>query len=517
MVDIVYSSLRRAILFIFLVIYIGANAQEIAPRIAGLENNQEYMALLKEDRQLKQQEDSTLNAMAIIREKFTSDPSNRDKYSNDILTLETQIFDIRGAQGRIINKINTIEQDWVMQNIHNPQSILQPTSPTLDTQTPDSLKVSNLIYNAYFRENLPTEDYKLLVESQEMETTALEIATQYLTNYKQVAELATEYAATTTQIQADSIFQKYNSIQEINYILSDSLTQTWSYIFDNKNYSYSYLLETSGQEAILAQAAKRMEKANRSMILIGDNFTSKSLANYVIHKKDITSYEISIANLLSLKGAVDSLNIVATEMNKINYKLPKVDLKQRHFLDYDSISYVRVSPYTYKNPVPECTVYKHGTIYRILLGRFNTKRAVSIFRGAVPLSYLVGEDSKWSYFSGGFATIEQAQHAQEVAKKKGFTRPEIVVWRDSVMTNLSQHPEAISESKYRIEIVTTVDLSTPIKDVIATTASEYQMSRINQTTYIIGIFTSLESAQVVVDALKEASPDLQIGVIEIPK
>ena len=517
MVDIVYSSLRKAILFIFLIICIGANAQEIAPRIAGLENNQEYMALLKQDKQLKQQEDSTLNAMAAIREKFTTDPTNRNKYSNDILSLENKIFDIRGAQGRIINKINTIEQDWVMQNIHNPQPSTQVSATTLETQTPDSLKVSNLIYNPYFRDNLPEDDYKLLTRAQVMETRALDIAKQYLHNYKQVAELATQYETTTTQNQADSIFQRYTAIQNMNHVLDDSLSQTWSYIFDNKNYSYSYLLETSGQEAILAQATKRIEKANRSMILIGDNFASKELANYVIRKRDITNDEIAIANLLSLNGSVDSLNQILKEMSEIEYKLPKVTLTQRHFLDYDSVTYARVSPYTYKNPIPKCTVYKHGTIYRILLGRFNTKRAASTFRGAVPLSYIVGEDSKWSYFTGGFATIEQAQQAQQVAKKRGFTRPEIVVWRDSVMTNISQNPEVLSEVKFRIEIVTKDDLSGAVKEVIATAAAEYQMSRINQTTYIIGTFASQESAKVVVDALKIASPELKVVVIEIPK
>ena len=40
-----------------------AVAQDIRPRIAGLENNERYMSLLRDDAQLQEREDSLVNAV----------------------------------------------------------------------------------------------------------------------------------------------------------------------------------------------------------------------------------------------------------------------------------------------------------------------------------------------------------------------------------------------------------------------------------------------------------------------
>lgn len=142
-----------------------------------------------------------------------------------------------------------------------------------------------------------------------------------------------------------------------------------------------------------------------------------------------------------------------------DFRLPRIDVAQRYFLDYDSIAFSATPKYSYQHPIPECRVYEHGTIYRILLGTFNTKRAVSTFRGAYPLSYLVGEDKKWCYYAGGFATREEAEAAQKLLKSKGFVRPEIVVWTDGAYRNLSRDPEA-QQIAYRVEITGTEALPT---------------------------------------------------------
>ena len=44
----------------------GAYAQQVAPRIAGLEDNEEYMSLLREDARLQMREDSVSNELAML-------------------------------------------------------------------------------------------------------------------------------------------------------------------------------------------------------------------------------------------------------------------------------------------------------------------------------------------------------------------------------------------------------------------------------------------------------------------
>ena len=196
---------------------------------------------------------------------------------------------------------------------------------------------------------------------------------------------------------------------------------------------------------------------------------------------------VIVAGLLGLTSARDSLRGVAAQLDGIDFRLPRIDVAQRYFLDYDSIAFSATPKYSYQHPIPECRVYEHGTIYRILLGTFNTKRAVSTFRGAYPLSYLVGEDKKWCYYAGGFATREEAEAAQKLLKSKGFVRPEIVVWTDGAYRNLSRDPEA-QQIAYRVEITGTEALPDVVKTVITEAAEGCELSRVGQQLFVVGMF-----------------------------
>ena len=193
---------------------------------------------------------------------------------------------------------------------------------------------------------------------------------------------------------------------------------------------------------------------------------------------------------------------------------PRIDVAQRYFLDYDSIAFSATPKYSYQHPIPECRVYEHGTIYRILLGTFNTKRAVSTFRGAYPLSYLVGEDKKWCYYAGGFATREEAEAAQKLLKSKGFVRPEIVVWTDGAYRNLSRDPEA-QQIAYRVEITGTEALPDVVKTVITEAAEGCELSRVGQQLFVVGMFDDKAVADRVAAAIIQADPSLEIKVAEI--
>lgn len=96
------------------------------------------------------------------------------------------------------------------------------------------------------------------------------------------------------------------------------------------------------------------------------------MADYFLRKKVLVGYETAVAGLLGLTSARDSLRGVAAQLDGIDLRLPRIDVAQRYFLDYDSIAFSATPKYSYQHPIPECRVYEHGTIYRILLGTFNT-------------------------------------------------------------------------------------------------------------------------------------------------
>ena len=204
---------------------------------------------------------------------------------------------------------------------------------------------------------------------------------------------------------------------------------------------------------------------------------------------------------------------MTAQLEGIDFRLPRIDVAERYFLDYDSVSFSSTPKYSYQHPIPECKVYEHGTIYRILLGTFNTKRAVSTFRGAYPLSYLVNDDRKWCYYAGGFATREEAEAAQKLLKARGFVRPEIVVWTDGEYRNLSKDPEA-QHIAYRVEIVSSEALSDAVKAAITDTAEGCELSRVGQQLFV-GTFDDKAVADRVAAAVTQTDPALEIKVAEI--
>lgn len=212
-----------------------AQQVRVEPRIAGLEGNREYMSLLEQDAQLQIREDSIVNAVERARQQLREDPANRQRYSQEILQLESRIFEVRNAKGRLIDKINTIEQEWVLANLNGAAQ--QPAEPAAESPAgaiPDSLKVRNLVFNPYFREQLPEADYAALRRAQGLELDAVDYVNRYFANYGTICELAEAYAAAQTEADAGEIYDRYNTLQGFNRVLADSLAEAWNYIADNK-------------------------------------------------------------------------------------------------------------------------------------------------------------------------------------------------------------------------------------------------------------------------------------------
>lgn len=487
----------------------------VEPRIVGLEQNAEYMSLLREDAQLQAMEASTVSSVENVRRLLRENPTERQRYSQEILQFENKIFEIRNAKGRLIDRINAIEQEWVLANLNGtgPKPVVATTEPPVAV-IPDSLKVRNLIDNLYFHRELPAADYAALRKAQQLEMQAVDYVNRYVANHVTSSDLAAAYAAAQTEGQALDIQGRYTTIQGLNRVLSDSLSETWNYIFDNKSYAYGYLLDKLGKDEILTREEENLAKVAQQLATLRDQTASDVVVDYFLRKRVLVDYETSVADVLGLDAARDSLRGVAKQLTTVDFRLPKVELAERNFLDYDSVAFSSVAKYSYKHPIPECRVYARGTIYRILLGTFNTKRAAETFRGAYPLSYLINDENKWCYYAGGYATKAEAERAQKQLKAHGFARPEIVQWTDGVSRNITREPEAQSES-FRVEITGAEVLPDAVKNVIAEAAHGAELSRVGQQLFVVGAFEDKAVADRVAAAIQQADSALEIKVVRI--
>lgn len=493
---------------------LSAQQPPVEARIAGLESNAEYMSLLEEDARLQSREDSVVGAVERMRLQLRENPAEGRALAEEILELENRIFEIRTAKGRLIDRINTIEQEWVLANLDAAAPAAEPAAPALPA-IPESQKVRNLVDNGYFRDELPAADYAALLEAQRLEPQAWEYAGRYLANYETLDQLAESYREAAVEDEAVEIYARYTALTDMNRRLADSLAGVWNYIFDNKSYAYGYLLDKLGREDLLVRQEEESARTARTMTALSGETVSDEVADYFLRKQLLTGYETAMAELLGFDRAADSLRGEAGRLRTIEYCRPPQELRERYFLVYEELSFPAKSPYDAQHPIPECRIYSRGTIYRILLGTFQTKRPVATFRGAAPLYRSVGESGRWSYYAGGFATRQEAEQAQALLRKRGFARPEIVVWNDGVYRNVSVDGEAAEET-FRIEIAAPGPLSEEIRRAIAETAPEADVSRAGQK-FVVGMFDDRAVAERVAAAVRRAAPELELKIVEIEK
>lgn len=489
--------------------FCGAFAQSPEARIAGLEDNEEYMSLLREDARLQLREDSIVGAVERLRVLLREDPDERSQHARSIMELEERIFALRSAKGRLVDRINTIEQEWVLANLNAAPAAAERRV----AEVPESLKVRALTDNVCFREGLPDADYAALRRAQRLELRAVECVNRFFANRETALDLVAAYAAAPSEAEALEIAARFAAVEGANDMLADSLADVWNYVYDNKTYAFDYLMEKYGAEELLRREEKRRAETARAVEALRGETASDAVADYFLRKEATVGYETAVAEFFGLDAARDSLRGVAGQLAQIDFRVPRPVLEERSFIDYDSIEIVRTPRYTYQNPIPECRIHAHGTVYRILLGTFNTKRAASTFRGAVPLCYLVDEEGRWCYYAGAFATRAEAEAAQQQMKKAGFLRPEIVVWTDGEYRNITREPDAVRT--YRVEIVGAEHLSEAMKEAIGSLEGGVELSRAGDGRFVVGPFAERDAADAAAAALEALDRALEIKTVEI--
>lgn len=505
-----------SILVCFVLLPLAIKAQEQPrARIAGLESNVEYMSLLRDDASMRHRIDSLQRVADVMRHEFLNSNSNRKQYSTEILRLEGEIYALRGENSRTAQRINDIEQEWILANMANgtlPDSGANPTPKPL----PDApgVQYADLTRNKYFSQELSADDYAVLRRAQKRESDVAGMLKAYAACYDSLANVQHMYAVAENESSADSLMSLFLTRQGECNTISDSIATVWGFVFDNKTYLYDLLFDKQGRVDILDESEQKLQNMRRDIEQMHGMYASDAVVDYFFQKRYVVDYEITVAKAAGLSKAVDSLSTVRKSLDGLRYRFDKLNFKRRYFLDYEPLKFSSKYVYTSKNPVPECVVYENGEMFRIKLGEFSARQPVSKFKGLQPVAYLRTADGGWRYYAGGYPTVEALEKDLETVRRLGFRSADVAAWIDGAYANSREELEQLASRHFHIEISGADELSPEVKRIIEQNAPECEISRTGSGLFVVNNFKSKEAAELIARSIQSVDSSLHTTVGE---
>ncbi len=454
---------------IALLLAVWCGVGELSAQQEGLEQSPQYIALRSQEKLLLGQQDSILRVIDQIRHLFAQEPTKRDSLGEEILRLESDLYEVRSQIGVAASSIATLEQEAVLSRL---------TGESDPSPQPQAGQVTELIANQAFREELSEADYQTLSQMQQLEVELAPLLAQYQQNYLLLDELATRYVEG-ERSEAEEAFTQLRTLKGINRALSDSIGSMWERIFDNKFYLYALLFDKTNHPEELERMEQALQATSEELAAQQGTLESEALYTYRMGKELIIDCEAALAAQWGYTLAQDSLRLVLESLQAESYRLAKIEPAQRNFIPYAPILVGPPSIYNAKNPIPDFENFDIGTVYRIHVGSFSHKQSISIFRNVSPIVVEKSPENRYSYYVGACRTWDDAVAAWEQLDRLGFRKPIIVVWRDGVFEEIGTPEEVAEEGAiFRVEIPQEADVISPEAEaVLQRVAPHKELSR----------------------------------------
>ncbi len=467
------------------------------------------MELLREDHQLSQREDSIAVVVESLRELYRTNADGSTDSREQIISLENNLFELRARKAQVVDNLNSIEQGWVLNNLAESKPAEREQTALIASEGGD---VKHIYESPNVRSNLSSIDFKNLVKAEQAEAEAEALSNSFTINYDNMLSLSRSYQSTSSQREADDIMDRFNSLARANDKILEQLSDTWGFIYDNKSFAYSILMELLGFTDVLQQEAELMRKAQAEISAKQGSGCSEEQMRYLVQKSSMVEFEVLVARELGLSGMVTSLEALGKKLKAMEKEsLPRLTIEERVFIQYEPIAFVTKPFYTTSNPIPETVIHERGTIFRIYVGSFATKQTVATFRNTIPLSHRLNEERRHCYYIGGFESFEEAEEAQARLKQHGFRAPQIVIWQDGREHNLTKEPLEISVS-YRINIDNAPILPTGASEKLRAIAPSAIISKVGTDKFVITSLTRRSEVDALVAALSQLDQQAIVSV-----
>ena len=463
--------------------------------------------------------DSVADVLAKHRTKYSKNEALREELTPVILSLEKEVIRLQAEYEKELDIVSQRDAksalnayaEALKEAADRAAQVVEEKSKPQEEVVDKSRMKRDLVANDFFAKRLLAADYKSLLDAQKNEKKASDIVERYFAEYSELLALQRRYMEAPTEVEANDATALFNAKKDALAKLDEEISSLWSSLYYNKVYAYDLLMERAGKTAMIDFSAETAARAEREISENSDQYQSDALVAYFARKKALTEYEMKIASSLSLTPSSDSLKTVMGKLQNRDYKLSKLTLQRRSFIDYEEIGIKLPSIYGPNNPVPQTKVYDYGTVYRIRIGIFTKRPNLSVLRGVKPLSYTTEyNDGQYAYFVGGFRTEQEAKEGVNFLKKQGFKQPIISVWVDGEYYPTLEDMHR-SQNLYNVEISGVATLDDAMKAKILSHKSDCSILRVGST-FIVGVFEGKSSADALAAELRAMDSDITVEV-----
>lgn len=496
-------------------------------RIAGLEQNADYMQLLRQQQQLKAQEDSTVTLINNSRKLFETNDSERDILGREIVRLEEVLFDVRNRMGKITAQVAAIEQDYLIHHMDEPIAESSAANGEGTAKT--------LFANPFFTENLSRNDVALFSVTPKIEPEVLKINRRVASLYEQLVTVKRQYDEAKDQEVIDSLSMRAGELKEQIEQVDALMERLWLAIYDRKLDNYLVLLDKIGtiDRLKLEQLDQEGRQVRRAEGLAGEQL-APLLATYPLQKRLALNYEITMAQALKLKAAEDSLiaeqeKFSAEEMAK-GMTYADIVFAPRNLVIYGPIVKAEDTAernYSTVEDIPLLHVPKKGVYYTVQIATYTTQpKSVDAFKGMTPLMHQKMPNGQTRYLAGGFTTYSEAQAATTQMVRTGF-RATLVAFADGSATTALKAKALEAAAKpaanaktggFNVEIIPAeLRLPTALRETITARAPGKTIVRNASGTeviYSVGSFADKSDAEALAEALR-SQPNVKIKVVTL--
>lgn len=446
-------------------------------------NDQALKATLQEKIERTQaQQDSTLHAIEVSRALYQSDVSHRPTHANNIVDLESNLYELREQLGRMNMDLSRLEMSQLATSMASSESKQGGSS--------------RLLSNSFFAENLTPDELKRLsnVATSEAQIPPLVSKAQEL--YLKLQGLKKIYDSSNSQQEVDNTLSKAVELKAQLTLLDQQIQSIWGELNTFRSDKYLILKDLAQVDRLNLEQLEQDSRAVRRAESIAQEGLLGGASMFYMQRNLALKNEMALAQTLKMLPAMDSLKKeqLALSGKLVAQVYPDIIFAPRSLVLYGGVNTSGSAALKAISEIPELRLPEKGIYYAIQVALMQKPAtSITMFKGAAPLQYQKLSDGRVRYTLGGFDNYAQAQKAVSQLFKAGFKAPIMVCWVDGAYTSAAkakaeQEKRAaagiktgnVGSGAYKIEVAGAINstISQDLRNIVESYAPGKQTARV---------------------------------------